>query len=329
MRNGFGIVGSIASLVLLAGAAGPVAADTRIERELALAPGGRLVVEADGGSVRVEGSSQSGVRVVITSETDDLDSVYDLRFEERAGEVEIVARRKRGKDGEGWSLMSFFRGGARHGLRIEIEAPTETFVAIDTSGGAIDVRSLSAGADLDTSGGTIEARDLAGSLRADTSGGAIHITRVDGDVEADTSGGSIHVEGVRGSVRADTSGGSIKAIEVTGDLRAGTSGGSIQISGAGGAVNAETSGGSVRVEFARGNASGGTISASGGGVRVALDPSVSLDIDASASGGSVTSDLAVQAGGTVSKSQLRGTLGSGGERLSLRSSGGGITIESL
>lgn len=329
MRNVSRRLGSIAGAALLA-AAGPVAADTRIERELALAPGGRLVVDADGGSVRVAGSSRSGVHVVITSEDDDLEKTHDLRFEERAGEVEIVARRKRdGRRGDGWSLMSFFRGGSHHGLRIEIEAPEETFVAVDTSGGSIEVSSLASGADLDTSGGSIRARDVTGSVHADTSGGAIQVSRIDGDVEADTSGGSISVESVRGSVHADTSGGSIRASDVTGDLRAGTSGGSIQISGAGGEVNAETSGGSVRVEFAAGNASGGTISASGGGVRVVLDPSVGLDIDAAASGGSVSSDVNVKSEGAASRSQLRGTLGAGGKRLRLRSSGGGIKIEAL
>jgi hypothetical protein len=318
----------IPSLLLLV-AAGPAVAESRIEKELALAPGGRLVVDADAASVRVAGGTRSGVRVVVTSEHEDLEAAYDLAFEERSGEVGVVARRKRGGDGEGWSLLSFFRGGSRHGIKIEIDVPAESFAAIDTSGGSIDVSGVTLGADLDTSGGAIAASDIGGDLRADTSGGAISIEGVTGNVVADTSGGSIQVENVRGSLRADTSGGSIHVDGVGGDIEAGTSGGSISIEDAGGKVTAETSGGSVTVAFAARNASGGKIAASGGGIRVEIDPGVGLEIDAEASGGSVSSDVPVTARGSASRSELRGTVGAGGNRLELRSSGGGIRIGSL
>jgi hypothetical protein len=315
--------------VALVAASQPITAESRIERELSLAPGGRVVVDAEAASVRLTGSSRQGVRVVVTSEHEDLEAAYDLQFDERDGEAAIVVRRKKGSDGEGWSVMSFFRGGARHGIKIEVEAPSDSSAAIDTSGGSIEASGVKRGANLDTSGGSIRAEDLAGDVRADTSGGAIEIDEIDGDVLADTSGGSIQVANVRGSLRADTSGGSIRIDGVTGDLEAGTSGGSIAIENAGGRVKAETSGGSVSVAFGPGNAAGGEISASGGGVRVEIDPGVGLEIDAEASGGSVTSDVTVTSKGTASKNELRGTIGGGGSRLELRTSGGSIRIAAL
>jgi hypothetical protein len=60
---------------------------------------------------------------------------------------------------------------------------------------------------------------------------------------------------------------------------------------------------------------------------VRVDPAVRLNIDASASGGRVSSDLPVTVKGTISKTSLRGTLNGGGAVLKLRSSGGGVSLE--
>ena len=302
--------------------AAPLLADSRIEKELSLAPGGRLALDTDSGSVEVVGRSGSGVRVVVTSTKSDIEEHFDLTFEERAGEVLIEAKKK------GSGISSWFNWGGKGSLRYEIEVPRETSIDIDTSGGSIEVEAVHGDARLDTSGGAISVHDLGGELVADTSGGSISIDTVDGDVNADTSGGSIRISDVNGNVRADTSGGSIQISGVSGDLEADTSGGSIRISDAGGEVVADTSGGSVEVSFVPGNDRGGSISASGGGIRVALDPGVGLEIDAQASGGSVTSDVPVTIRGKASKSTLRGQIGAGGARLKLRSSGGPIRISS-
>jgi len=303
----------------------PVPAATRIEKDLALAPGGRLILDADAGEISVTGGSPSGVHLVITSDRDDLEQRFAFTFEERSGEVEIAAERK-GKDG----LLGFLSGWSFGGqIKFEVRVPTATSLRLDTAGGSIRVAAVEGAAELDTSGGSIEVHDLAGDLLADTSGGSIRIARVGGDVTADTSGGSIHVEEVDGRVSADTSGGSIRMCAISGDVVADTSGGSIHVQDAGGRVEADTSGGSVEVSFTPGNARGGALSASGGGVTVTLDPGVGLEIDAEASGGRVACDLAVAGRGQRSDSSLRGPLGSGGEPLRLRSSGGSIRIRSL
>jgi DUF4097 and DUF4098 domain-containing protein YvlB len=114
---------------------------------------------------------------------------------------------------------------------------------------------------------------------------------------------------------------------VKGDIHAHTSGGGIDIREAGGRVDADTSGGSVQAAFARGNARGGTIESSGGGVSVAVDPSVGLSIDAS--GNSVHADVPVTVHGDISRHHLQGKLNAGGETLRLRTSGGSVRIKSL
>jgi hypothetical protein len=85
----------------------------------------------------------------------------------------------------------------------------------------------------------------------------------------------------------------------------------------------------VTVSFLPGNNRGGSLSTSGGGIRVALDPSSNLEIHAPASGGSVVSDVPITVQGRITKSSLKGRLGGGGATLKLRASGGTVRIEPL
>ena len=98
---------------------------------------------------------------------------------------------------------------------------------------------------------------------------------------------------------------------------------------AGGRVEAHSSGGPVSVGFATGNSRGGILSTSGGGVRAQIDPAVKLSIDASTSGGGVTSDVPVTTVGAISRQALHGDINGGGALLRLRSSGGGIRISAV
>jgi hypothetical protein len=300
--------------------AGPCLAGSRIEKEMQLQPGGSFMLDADNGSVEVTGSDRSGVRVVITSKKDDLESMYDFTYDESPGQATIKVEKK------GSGMFSWFSWGRNAGLRFEIELPRETSINIDTAGGTIAVEAITGKTRLDTSGGAIRVLDVIGPLLADTSGGSIDIEQVEGDVNADTSGGSISVRKVRGEVMADTSGGHIEISETSGDINADTSGGSIRVDEAAGVVHADTSGGNIDVSFAAGNASGGTLSTSGGRVRVSLDPAVNLVIDAATSGSSVDLGIPLTVEGELTKVAVRGKLGSGGALLKLRTSGGRIEV---
>jgi hypothetical protein len=92
-------------------------------------------------------------------------------------------------------------------------------------------------------------------------------------------------------------------------------------------VEAETSGGGIDASLARGNARGGSLATSGGGIEVALDPDLSLEVQAE--GNDVRTDVPIRIVGEVSRHSLRGTLGSGGALLRLHTSGGGVRIRPL
>lgn len=310
---------AIAAAVVAVLASFPALADTRIEKNLKLDSGGKLTILADAGSVTVTGGSSSGAHIVLSSSRDDLESRFDLKFEELPGEVKITMKKK-----ESLNFWSNWFNNSR--IAFEIQVPTKTRTDLSTGGGFISITKLTGDSKLDTSGGHIEVEDLNGNLTGETSGGHIALHSITGDAKIETSGGHIEVDGVTGALHGETSGGHIEVANVGKDIHVETSGGRIEIKGAHGRVEADTSGGGVEVSFAKGNSAGGKIESSGGGIRVILDPNANLNIDASTSGGSVRSDVPVKVVGKISGSSIKGSLGSGGELLYVHTSGGSVTI---
>ena len=270
------------------------------------------------GKVTLVGSNEADVHVVITSRRKDLDELLTFRFDESPGLVSITARKKHKFD--------WFSSAGGH-IQYEVRVPSETKVWIDTSGGGITVSGIHGEVRTDTSGGGISITDVVGNVDADTSGGGITLREIQGDVRADTSGGGVEATGITGSVKAESSGGSIELERVSGDIDADTSGGGIRILEAGGRVVADTSGGGIEASFVRGNSRGGRLSTSGGGIEVSIDPGADLAIEAS--GNAVKTDLPLAVRGEISRGNLSGTLGKGGNTLRLHTSGGSVRIQSL
>lgn len=257
-------------------------ADSRIEKKLKLEPGGKFFLESSGGDVIVKGGAASGAQVLITANRSDLEDLFEFSFDEEAGGVRIVARRR-----------GIMRWPNHLNMRFEVQVPTRTRLELRTGGGDIRASHLEGDAELHTSGGDVEVSELKGNLEARTSGGDIRVRQLTGDVDVGTAGGDVRAEDATGR------------------------------------VDAHTSGGDIEVSLARGNSRGGQIETSGGTIRVALDPSVNLNLDASASGGDLTTDLPLKVSGQLSHSSLHATLGSGGETLRMHTSGGDIHIRGL
>ena len=291
-------LGALVAVLSLLALAVPAWAESRIEKNLELSPRGRFTLNSDAGSVTVTGASRPGAHIVITSDKVDLSNELEVTFTSNAGWAEVTARRKHDSF---WS----------HSIsaHFEIELPAETRTEIHTGGGAISLSGLRGQSEVKTSGGPIDVMGLNGNLEAYTSGGPIHIREVTGDAHIATSGGPIEVE------------------ELEGTLKAHTSGGGIHINRVSGYVEAKTSGGPIHATYSPGNLHGGELDTSGGSIEVSIDRSANLNLDASTSGGSVSSDLHVA--GTVSHSHMQGAIGSGGEELRLHTSGGSIHIRAL
>ena len=308
----------IALLALAVAAAGtfPAFAADRLEKSFDLAPGGRFHLKTAVGRVRITAHSGKGAHLLVTSHGRDLDDVLSFQFDETPGTVAVTARSRH--------EIFFSHSGS---VEFEVEVPAETAIDIDTAGGAIEASGLRAPAKLETSGGPIRVQDLEATLHAHTSGGPIRLQDIRGEARVDTSGGDIEAVRLGGPLHGETSGGSIHLEQVSGDVDVHTSGGGIRVREAGGRLVAETSGGSIDASFAKGNSRGGFLESSGGGITVAIDPNIALTIDAE--GSHVHTDLPLRVQGEISRGSLHGSLGSGGEKLKLRTSGGGIRIQSL
>jgi DUF4097 and DUF4098 domain-containing protein YvlB len=145
---------------------------------------------------------------------------------------------------------------------------------------------------------------------ATTSNGAVQISGTKGDVKATSSNGAIIIENVDGYVSATTSNGRIEVKGTTGikDLTSSNLG-----------INAEV------YDFQENI----TISTSNGGITVYVNPSLNSDINMETSNGQI-SISGITLNLTISEEKHKsGTLGDGGNRISIQTSNGNIKLYEL
>lgn len=275
------------------------AAEKALDRAFPVAAGGRLNVSLGGGHIDVTGTdaSQVVVRMKATGSEEELRRLSWSAEKDAAG-VTVVSKRDGGDQWFGW--------GNEVKLTATIEVPRQYNV------------------ELATSGGHIELKNLIGNASGGTSGGRLTIDSVQGDVKMRTSGGRISVRTIQGAVDVHTSGGAIEAVDIKGGLRAHTSGGSIRVQDVSGAVDVNTSGGSIDVDL-HGDNQGVVARTSGGSINLAVPSTIRASINASSSGGRVSSDLELAAAQST-KNTLRGTINGGGPEITARTSGGSVRL---
>jgi len=208
-------------LALLLAAGSAAYSRARIEKDLKLNPGGRLIVDASASDVFVTGRQESGAHIVVTSNRDDIEELFAFEFNEEPGAVRLEVRKR--------SLEPWPK---KLELRMEVQVPTKTNLDIRTGGGDVKVSHLEGDTVLETSGGDVGVSSLNGNLNARTSGGDIELRDLTGDVNVKTSGGDIKLENAHGRIEARTSGGDVTAALARGNAKGGeieTSGGDIEI----------------------------------------------------------------------------------------------------
>ena len=239
----------ISAIALLLLAAGTVhAADKALDRTFTVAPGGSLVVNADGASVSVSSvdTNKVTVRMRVRSSEKDL---ADMTLEATQSGNEITATMRRPGSGKWLNFRSWNAESS-----IEVTVPKRFDVNVKTSGGNIDLRDVAGTAKLNTSGGDVTARNLNGGVSIRTSGGQITAEDVQGDVDANTSGGDVRLLNIDGGIKGHTSGGSVR----------------VSLKGANRGIRATTSGGDVELILPRSTTGNLTASTSGGSVSTDL-----------------------------------------------------------
>lgn len=292
------------------------AAQARIERVVEktfqVQPTGTLHVDTQGGSIRVNPSGDSIVKITAKqkiaadtdAEADELLKDLELSMEQDGSDVRVSSKYERNRNG--------FRFGSWPPVQVDFEISVPSAFATD----------------LHTSGGSIVVGNLDGKVEARTSGGSITLGKIGAAVNARTAGGSVNLESAAGDAHLGTSGGSITVGRVAGRAELTTSGGSIRVESVDGALRAKTSGGSIRAAIAGALHDDSELSTSGGSVRVTVDPKAAFRLEASSSGGGVKVEglRMTMEESNRSRTRLSGEVNGGGPVLKLRSSGGSVSV---
>lgn len=307
--------------------------------------------ETSGGSLTVEGTATGQSRVemyVRPNNWNGLNKLDKAEIEERLRDYDITIAQ------EGATLVATARRRSntddwKRSLSISFKFYTPRAVATDlrTSGGSIQLASLTGKQRFRTSGGSLSLTDVAGDVNGQTSGGSIHLDRCratgssdrldlqtsggsiearasDGLMRLHTSGGSIELNDLKGNIDAQTSGGSVRGSGLTGEIKASTSGGSVRLANVAGSIDASSSAGSVDVtitkvgDYVR-------LSTTAGSVRVQMPLDRGMDLNLSGNRVNVPSSLPGFQG-DMAKDHVRGRINGGGVPVNLSASTGSVSI---
>ena len=339
------VVISIALVSSLTLAYADVEVEDRITRTAEAKPGGKLVFDADYGSIDVRAADVLSLELELERKVTGRDSAdaerilkdLDVTVQETAGGIQILAKFK-----DGWRPQSEVRGRARRlcrdgkcleyadRLRIHhyrISVPREFHLDLTTRSGEIGVSDLKGSVRAKTSGGSLRFGSINGPVWGNTSGGNITMEGGKSTAELKTSGGNVRIGSVDGEVNAITSGGSIVIDRVSANVTARTSGGNVEVKETSGSVDASTSGGSIYASMLTSPSATCRLTTSGGNITVRLPESAKVELDASTSGGSVNTDFPVVVRGSLRRDSLKTSINGGGPLLYLRTSGGSIHLK--
>jgi DUF4097 and DUF4098 domain-containing protein YvlB len=236
--------------------------------DLPMHEGGRLILRADLGSIRVSPGPadrvQCQVRLIVYSASESEARSYFTHYELGVRRLESAGVLITGKFPPGRERAR------RLAVNFDVQVPLRFNLDLQTDGGGVSVERLDGELRATTAGGDIRTGDITGPVHVETAGGAIVLGNIAQRVEARTAGGPVRVGDVQGdaslatnggeimagiihgTVHAETAGGDIMLRAASGPVVAQTAGGQIQLGQCGGTVHAETAGGSIRLEGARG-----------------------------------------------------------------------------
>ena len=194
--------------------------------------------------------------------------------------------------------------------------------------------------EITTTNGGIRIDGIDGSVRLRTSNGTVRIERVNGDLNARTTNGAISLREFDGNARLQTSNGAIQAEASRGSFEAETSNGRIEVTlndpAANWPVKLHTRNGHIDLTIRGSKLPDVRAESSNSTIVVRLPSSASARVHASTSRhSSITSDFdTLMRSGDIEdrrrrRSDIEGTIGSGGPLIDLSTSNGAIKIVKL
>lgn len=247
------------------------------------------------GSIDVHSWDRPEVEVVIEKQAQDEARLAEIAIEQtqEGDTIGLTVRGPSHRESSGISIGVVYSTRAR--LRVAL--PKNATLTLKSGDGALTVEGVTGKITLRTDDGSIVGNRVSGEVLARTDDGAIRFREVGGRIDVESLDGSIVVDGTLTHLRAKTNDGSVRVAaqsgsEIAGDWQIESGDGSVEVrlpSGANAEVDASTSDGVVRSSYP--------------GLEVPRS-----DDDSS-------------------KRSLRGTLGSGGHVVRVRTGDGSIRFE--
>jgi DUF4097 and DUF4098 domain-containing protein YvlB len=149
------------------------------------------------------------------------------------------------------------------------------------------------------------------------------------DLELLTHNGAVEITHIAGRVDAATHNGKVTTEDVSGTAVLKTNNGAVNCTGISGDAQLQTHNGSVKAYYSQAAPSVCDISivTYNGSIEFTAPPDFSAQVEASTHNGSVHTDLPITVVGKVSKSEMKGTIGTGQGKLRLETHNGSIRIK--
>jgi hypothetical protein len=168
----------------------PAMAEERFERSLEVAPGGRLIVQLERGSIQLDSHPSPGTLRVEARGFGATN--VDFSLERRGGDVVL---RSINAEWLRWLTLQ---------PRVVVRAwvPRSLAVALETRDGGVVARGIAGRLSARTAGSPIRIEEIAGPVELDSSGGRIEARDLSGSLHARSGGGQLlHLRGGGGEIR--------------------------------------------------------------------------------------------------------------------------------
>ena len=250
-----------------------------IEQNYKVDPGGSLTLEAEIGSIQVDGWTNDEVEIRIAkrmegrreerarSAFDEIEVILSQR--DNDVRIQVVDRRSPGIFGGRVRVSAGLFRSNRVSVEMKVRVPERYTLDLSTVDGSIqignikgpvtasavdgdiDIESTNGSVKASTTDGHIEIRSTQGTVDASAVDGDIDIGVSNGDVTARTTDGHIEIHGTHGGITARTIDGDIEIRSTEGYVDAATLDGDIELFNANGYVKADAVRGNIVADFVR------------------------------------------------------------------------------
>lgn len=316
------------------------------------APGDLISVQSTQGDIRIIGGDRQQVIIQATKrvkartreEAEEWAQKVNIIIDEREKVLFIGTQKPREWSG---SLSDFLSNllEKKPSVRVDFEilAPREMNIQTVSVSGDIYIAGINGQVEVDVVSGDVELEEIGGNVSVDAVSGDMFFQDIRGGLEIDAVSGNTEMADIRGDINIDITSGDVSGKRIEGKLTVNATSGDVSIKPIHGDINIDvtsgdvticqksgdlwidTSSGDVLVETIVEKACRYEVDTSSGEIMLRIPETSSSTVDLETSGGRIHVKLPIIVE-SVSRTHLRGTLGSGAAEIVLSTSGGDIDL---